>query len=159
MNVARGSVTAEGHVEFAGWRVPLGAGSPLRAHAGREVIVGIRPHDLALASPGAAPGLPRVRATVEVVERLGTETHVIFPVHASRAGDEGVLLAADSRALFTAVVDPRATVAAGSSVELVLDPDRLHAFDPVTERALDSAGIASPDGAPVSPPPAPLPTT
>ncbi|HYZ28009.1 MAG TPA: ABC transporter ATP-binding protein [Thermoleophilaceae bacterium] len=147
MNFARGSVTADGHVEFAGWRVPAGAGSAPAAHAGREVIVGIRPHDLALAVPGADADLPRVRATVEVVERLGTETHVIFPVQASRTGDEGVLLAADSRALFTAVVDPRATVAAGETVELVLDPGRLHVFDPDTELTLGPAGAPNPQRA------------
>ena len=161
MNFARGSVTADGHVEFAGWRVPAHTGSALAAHAGREVILGIRPHDLALATPGADAGLPRVRATVEVVERLGTETHVIFPVQASRAGDEGVLLAADSRAMFTAVVDPRASVAAGETVELVLDPGRLHAFDPETEHALSPDGSPSPNGADRQPSAAtaPLPAT
>jgi multiple sugar transport system ATP-binding protein len=147
MNFARGRVTADRHVEFAGWRVPVRAGSAVAAQAGREVIVGIRPHDLALATPAADPGLPRVRATVEIVERLGTETHVVFPVEASRAGDDGVLLAADSRALFTAVVDPRETVAAGETVDLVLDADRLHTFDPDTELALTAAGTQDPNDA------------
>jgi ABC-type sugar transport system ATPase subunit len=77
-----------------------------------------------------------VRAEVEVVERLGTETHLIFAVNAARDGDEGVLLAADDRAMFTAVVDPRAAVAPGDAVELALDPACLHAFDPDTELAL-----------------------
>jgi multiple sugar transport system ATP-binding protein len=102
----------------------------------------VRPHDLALAGPGSAPGLPRVRAHVEVVERLGTETHLIFAVNAARDGDEGVLLAADDRAMFTAVVDPRAAVAPGDAVELALDPACLHAFDPDTELALVAPGEA-----------------
>jgi multiple sugar transport system ATP-binding protein len=161
MNFARGTVRG-GQVEFAGWSVPVTPGTALADAEGREVVVGIRPHDFELATPGADPRLPRVRACAEVVERLGTETHVIFPVQASRSGDEGVLLAEDSRALFTAVVDPRAAVSAGETVELLLDPTRLHAFDPETEHALPTAGNPSANGAvrPASPAPAaPIPTS
>jgi multiple sugar transport system ATP-binding protein len=157
MNFAAGEVDG-GHVTFAGWRVPVAAGSPLTAAAGRRVTVGVRPHDLALAGPGTDPRLARVRADVEVVERLGTETHLIFAVNASRDGDEGVLLAADDRAMFTAVVDPRAAVAPGESVELAFDPASLHGFDPETELALpapDAAAVTPAAPAPQTSPPVP----
>jgi multiple sugar transport system ATP-binding protein len=146
MNFAPGTV-ADGHVTFAGWRVPVAEGSALAAAEGRRVVVGIRPHDLALVGPGTDEQLARVPATVEVVERLGTETHLIFAVNAAREGDEGVLLAADDRAMFTAVVDPRTPVAAGDTVQLALDPAALHAFDPDSEQALGAPAAVTP-GAP-----------
>jgi hypothetical protein len=90
------------------------------------------------------PGYPAARARGGGgLERLGTETHLIFAVNAPRDGDEGVLLAADGRAMFTAVVDPRAAVAPGDAVELALDTACLHAFDPETELALSTPGEAS----------------
>jgi multiple sugar transport system ATP-binding protein len=147
MNFAEGTV-ADGEVTFAGWRVPVAPGSALAAAPGRRVTVGVRPHDLALAGPGTDPRLPRVRAQVEVVERLGTETHLIFAVNASRDDDEGVLLAADDRAMFTAVVDPRAVVAPGDEVELALDPAALHGFDLETELALAPPAVAPAASAP-----------
>jgi multiple sugar transport system ATP-binding protein len=139
MNFAAGVVDGA-HVAFAGWRVPVAPGTALAIAGGRRLTVGVRPHDLALAGPGSDPGLPRVRAEVEVVERLGTETHLIFAVNAPRDTDEGVLLAADDRAMFTAVVDPRAAVAPGDAVELAIDPACLYAFDADTELALGAPG-------------------
>ena len=49
------------------------AGSPLRG----RIVLGIRPHDLKLGGPGI-PG------RVQVVERLGTETHVVAGIDAPR---------------------------------------------------------------------------
>jgi multiple sugar transport system ATP-binding protein len=87
--------------------------------------------------------------TAEVVEDLGTEQQVVFPVNASRVSaeavraamevaddDEGTLLADDRRALFTATVDFRRTLRVGGSIELAVDPGHLHFFDPATGTAL-----------------------
>jgi multiple sugar transport system ATP-binding protein len=138
MNFATGRVSG-GHVEFAGWRVPVAAGSPMAGAEGRELVIGVRPHDLALATGGLPAGHVRVPARADVVERLGTATYVIFPVHAARDSGEGVLLAEDDRAHFTAVVDPRAPVAPGEDIELALDPASLYAFEPESGMALSSA--------------------
>jgi len=105
-------------------------------------ILGIRPHDLTL-----GPGIP---AVVQVVERLGTETHVVAGIDAPRlrssaladavdaaaAGDD-VLLAEDDRASLTVVLDARAPIAVGDRIELTVDPDRLHHFDAETGEALE----------------------
>jgi len=48
--------------------------------------------------------------------------------------DEGTLLP-EERVLFTARVDPRTRIRAGSSAVLAVDPRRLHFFDPATGRA------------------------
>jgi multiple sugar transport system ATP-binding protein len=111
------------------------------------VIAGIRPTDLK-AEPGDAAG-GRLRAELEVVERLGSESHVIFAVDAPRVGGEAAaladeatedrearLLADDERARFTAVIPGRARLAPGDVVELGIPADALHLFDPATGDAL-----------------------
>jgi multiple sugar transport system ATP-binding protein len=147
MNLVEATV-ADGEVRFAGVRLPLPEASPLRA-AGR-IVLGIRPHDLTVAGPSTPDAQPRLHARVDVVERLGTETHLVFSVDAPRvdadalrdamdasASSDTVLLADDDRAQFTAVIDAHQLVAAGETIELVVDPERLHAFDPATGAAVD----------------------
>jgi len=137
MNLVPGEV-AGGRLRFAGLDIPLS-----RPLVDRAVIAGVRPTDVALAGPDAARGLPRLAATLEVVERLGAESHVIFEVDAPRlsgeaalAADEAIaegdatLLAGARRARFTARIDGRRRLAAGERVELTVDPDAVHLFDP-----------------------------
>jgi multiple sugar transport system ATP-binding protein len=137
-----------GRVSFGGFTVPLPERSPL---AGRTspVILGVRPTDFEHGE--AANGeLPRLRVKPDVVEDLGSETHVIFTVDAPRVsaeavraateaqGDDEVTLFAVDRAVFTAVLDARRPVVANAELELALDPARFHFFDPVTGLALDA---------------------
>ena len=113
------------------------------------MIAGVRPTDLKPAEEGGDPSAPRLRAQLEVVERLGAESHVIFPVDAEKpageiaaAADEATeegdatLLAADNRARFTSVVGGRRRYSAGDVVELTVAPDSIHLFDPDTGVAL-----------------------
>ena len=75
---------------------------------------------------------------VAVVEELGSDAHVFFPVaapldHAGRAGDEGedgAPLVASEVALLNARVDPRTAARVGGTLRLVVDPARFHFFDP-----------------------------
>jgi multiple sugar transport system ATP-binding protein len=140
------AIVEDGSVRFAGHTLAL----PNASAAGteRRVILGIRPHDFQLAK--AAPtDLPRLTVQTEVVEDLGTEQHVIFPIDAPRVSaeavraaievgseDEGVLLADDQRALFTASIDAHEPIAVGARVELAVDHRQLHFFDPQTGEAL-----------------------
>ncbi len=84
-----------------------------------------------------------------MVERLGSESHVIFPVDAQRprgeaaaAADEATedgdatLLADDDRARFTAVVPGRTRLSAGDVLELAIAPDEVQLFDPESGAAL-----------------------
>jgi multiple sugar transport system ATP-binding protein len=81
----------------------------------------------------------------DVVEDLGSELHVIFPLDAPRvvaeavqaavedlADDEGALFADDQRSLFTARVDGDVLIRPGAAVELAVDTRRMHFFDPIT---------------------------
>jgi multiple sugar transport system ATP-binding protein len=144
MNLVEATV-ADGEARFGTCRVPLAPGSRLHG----RIVLGVRPHDLKL---GGSSGIPGV---VQVVERLGTETHVVAGVDAPRlraralteaidgAPDDGVLLAEDDRASFTIVTEARAEVAVGDTIELTVDPARLHGFDIETGAALGAAAAAS----------------
>jgi len=99
-----------------------------------RVILGIRPEGFDDAS--LAPGSPSIPARVEVVEELGSDTHVFFQVDAppmtaevlESASEDGLL--PTDRALFTARIDARSAAAVGSTIELAVDPRRFHYFDP-----------------------------
>ena len=145
MNLVEAEIDDD-EVGFGGHRLALPAASPLRGRRGR-VILGIRPTDFEAAGPTTDPALPRMRAKVDVVEKLGSESHLIFAVDAPRISaeavraaqettDDGVLLADDERAQFTARVDGRFAVRAGDEVTLAVDASALHAFDPESGLAL-----------------------
>ncbi|HSP72306.1 MAG TPA: hypothetical protein VLN26_08055, partial [Gaiellaceae bacterium] len=135
-----------GHVSFGGFTIPLP--EPLTGRNG-PVILGIRPTDFEH-DAAADPSLPRLRVRADVVEDLGAEMHVIFPIDAPRVSaeavraaadasgeDEMTLLADDQRAVFTAVLDARHPIRPGTDVALALDPTCLYFFESVTGLALD----------------------
>jgi multiple sugar transport system ATP-binding protein len=143
MNLVPGVVSG-GRLRFAGIEVGLA-----RDVGDRSVIAGVRPTDFGLAGPQADPSLPRMEVALEVVERLGAESHVIFEVDAPRlagevavAADEAAedgdatLLADDRRARFTAQVDGKRRLSPGETVELVVDAGAVHLFDPESGEAL-----------------------
>ena len=140
----------DGRLRFAGVEVPMDGSARVRDG---EVVAGIRPSDLLPGWTEAGTGLPRLRATLEVVERLGSESLVIFPVEARRleaeaaaAADEATedadatLLAEDPRARFTARIEGRRRFAPGETVEFAVPPETLHVFDPATGAALRRPG-------------------
>jgi multiple sugar transport system ATP-binding protein len=128
-------------VEFDGYRFPLDRLHRPPATRDARVILGIRPEDFAL----AANGLPRIAADVSVVEELGSDTHVIFPVDAPRLrgaelgvdrdSDDDQLLAG-TRTEFNARIDAHVHVRPGERLELSVDPSRFHFFDVDTGVAL-----------------------
>jgi multiple sugar transport system ATP-binding protein len=151
MNLVEAAV-ADGRARFGEHQLPL---PNARALGERRIILGIRPTDFEHAAI-ADPSLPRLRVTVDVVEELGAETHVIFPIDAPRvvaeavraaadaaADDEGALFADDQRSLFTARVTSDVAIRSGSAVELAVDTRRMHFFDPVTGAAV-GVGAAAP---------------
>jgi multiple sugar transport system ATP-binding protein len=138
-----GAEASGGRLRFAGLDLPC----PVSVEG--PVIAGVRPADLLLAGPDADPGVPRLRAELEVVERLGTEAHAIFAVDAARlsgeaaaAADEATedgdatLLAGDRRTRFTARIEGRRRLEPGQIVEFAVDPATVHLFDPDGGRAL-----------------------
>jgi len=116
---------------------------PAPAPPQQRLILGIRPEGFE--DTRFAPGLPTIDARVEVVEDLGSDTHVFFHVDAppmtaevlESATEEGLLPA--DRALFTARVDARTAVSVGGTATLAVDPARFHYFDPDSGARLEPA--------------------
>jgi multiple sugar transport system ATP-binding protein len=117
MNVLRGEIregSGQGtFIACLGQRIPLPAWHG-RPDTPRVVSVGIRPADVVSRERAPAGGV-EVRGVVEAVERMGTEDFVSV-----NCNDERV------KARFP----PRAPVAEGETVHLVIDPTRVHVFDP-----------------------------
>jgi multiple sugar transport system ATP-binding protein len=130
----------------------------LAGYASRTVVVGIRPEDIEDAElESDTPSDRRFRTTVDLREALGSEVLVHFTVAAPpvltedtkelardlgvHEGGEGARPAASS---FVARLDPRTRAQERESIELVVDTERLHFFDPETGLGIDSGG--GPDG-------------
>ena len=89
---------------------------------GREVTIGIRPHDLGLAKNGAATV---AELKVELVEALGSEA---FAHGWLRASGPSVVARLDA--------DDARSVRSGSAIPLAIAPARVHLFDPKSGVAL-----------------------
>ena len=142
MNLVDATVDG-GTVSFAGFRVPL---DPRRSVGDGDVVLGIRPQDFEDGRV-ADPALPRIDVEPAVVEDLGYETLVVFPVEAPpveadavrAASDEreaAVLLVAEQRALFTAQVAEGSEARVGKPLTLAVDPSRFHFFGAGTGETL-----------------------
>ncbi|HEX7625778.1 MAG TPA: sn-glycerol-3-phosphate ABC transporter ATP-binding protein UgpC [Gaiellaceae bacterium] len=88
MNFVEADIDA-GEVRFAGLRLPLAGVQRFDGVKRGRVILGIRPQDFADAAQ-ADPALPTIEIEPAVVEELGSATHVIFPIEASRVELEAV---------------------------------------------------------------------
>jgi len=140
--------------EFGGFRLRVGeegqkARPELERFDGKEVILGIRPEDMEDAS--LVQGVPedrRISSTVDLREALGSEVLVHFGVNAP------IVLTEDTRELavdvgaealddleerakaahseFVAQLSPRTRLRERDPLEVVVDTNRLHFFDPET---------------------------
>jgi len=140
-------------VEFG--PVKLAVGGPLveqrpglRAYEGTRIILGIRPENIEDAA--ILPDVPADRRlSVEIVlrEALGSEVLVHFPIDAppvltedtrELARDTGAAIeelegrAESGASVFVARLDPRTQAAERERLELFIDTERLHFFDPQT---------------------------
>jgi multiple sugar transport system ATP-binding protein len=106
-----------------GFSVDLDGAVPpaLFAASRREVVVGIRPENVAVAPREPRGAAATIRGSVELVEPLGHQL---------------VLHASVGEARFVTAVDPHASIAAGDSLELNLELERLHFFDAQTEERI-----------------------
>ena len=142
MNLAHAEIDGD-HVEFAGFRIPLDRGRRPAAAAAGRLVVGLRPEAFQDAAVADA-SWPQVDVTPAVLEVLGSDVHLIFPVDGAPVLVDDVLQASDDEdaallgdgALFNARVDERSTAAAGVPMRLAVDPARLHFFDAATGASL-----------------------
>jgi multiple sugar transport system ATP-binding protein len=142
MNLVEAELDGEA-VLFGGQRIPLPPGRR-PARAGR-VVLGVRPESFADGA-SADSSLPRLEVDVAVVEDLGSDAHVIFPVDGPRVETEEVrpapedeALLGDDRAVFTARVEATTSARPGRRTRLAVDPAGFYFFDPESGEALQPA--------------------
>jgi multiple sugar transport system ATP-binding protein len=128
----------------------------LKDYAGEELICGIRPQDFEDAAlKSDAPDDQRIKAKIDLVEAIGTETLVHFEVAApivltedmrelaeDVGGEEAERLeqrAKEGHNEFVAQLDPKTKISKGDTVELFVDTTRLHFFDEKTSQGVYKA--------------------
>jgi multiple sugar transport system ATP-binding protein len=117
----------------------------------RPVILGIRPEDLHQARDGEQTGsYAKLQAVIDRVEALGASLLVHFAVDAPPAKTAGIAAATGEHGLdevplighegawFAAAFEPRSGARTGAQVEIRIDTQRLHFFDPETEESVRS---------------------
>jgi sn-glycerol 3-phosphate transport system ATP-binding protein len=120
MNMLPARLSTDGsQVELDGARFPVNAPA---GHAGRDVMLGVRPEHVVLA-PGKAEA---VGLAVDFVEALGADTLV----H-GRLGRSGAAL--------TVRLPGSARVSTGDTLSLLVPPEHLHLFDGASGARLSSA--------------------
>jgi multiple sugar transport system ATP-binding protein len=126
----------------------------LHEAAGRPIVVGIRPE--VLADPGVGDGSTwrnpaPLRGTIELREALGSEVvlHLQVDAEAAIAPDARISAALDEEAgqvleqraradgaTVVAKIDARSRARTGDAIELMVDTERLHFFDPESGLAI-----------------------
>jgi multiple sugar transport system ATP-binding protein len=135
MNLLPGRIEAAGDelVAAAGAlsvRIPAQYRAAYSRHAGKPVILGLRPEDLHETEQRAGAAACPIQTRIETVEALGPETVLTLSV---TGGQE---LAARLSAARTYVM--------GSDLTLHYDAAKLHLFDPSTTKRIERLSAASP---------------
>ncbi|OLT03172.1 ABC transporter ATP-binding protein [Pseudonocardia sp. CNS-004] len=117
----------------------------LHAYAGRSLVLGIRPEDMDDATIAGGPDGSTIDSVVDLVESMGADVMVHFPVAAQQARTEdrerldresGHVRAAADGALFVGRFSPRPRIFVGQSVTVRVDTEALHFFDRDTGRSI-----------------------
>jgi multiple sugar transport system ATP-binding protein len=146
-------------VEFGDHRLPvndelLTSRPALRRFSGKPLILGIRPEDLEDASLAEGDtGGRRLPAVIDIREDMGSEVFVHFgaggrPVRgadvAAAVGKEAIEAtqeqAKEKGSLFVARLDRHTSAREGEKIELAVDTERLHFFDPETGEGIYEDG-------------------
>ena len=135
MNFIRGRF-GDGEVEFGDHRIalPEGLRRRLRRDAG-DVLIGLRPEEFEDARVQADGGRTIVPAEVEITEQLGPETFAYFRVEGIdviEIGDRPVELAG----ALSARLDPRTSASPGQRLNLAINVEGIHLFDPASGESL-----------------------
>ena len=119
MNFLTGRIRCEGgtnliDLESGSVELPASLGSPPPGYRDKSVVVGLRPHDLAM-EPPSGRGNNRLSGHVTLVEPLGSHTDVHVKL---RSGETCIVC-----------VSPQSRVNVGDEIVLSVHADRLHLFD------------------------------
>jgi multiple sugar transport system ATP-binding protein len=126
MNFFRGRIDAhDGRLQFSDGdtvvALPPAWQSAAVPYAGRPVVFGVRPEDIGSRQTEGARSLPTVKATVEVVEPMGSETNLHLRT---------------KQTAFIARIEAHRRVSVGTSLELPIMVDKAHLFDATTDKLI-----------------------
>jgi multiple sugar transport system ATP-binding protein len=120
----------------------------LRSFAGKDIALGIRSEDMEDATISAVPAERRMKGKVTLTELLGSEVivHFTFPgqkvetedtkLIEKEAGGSELHLLGDEGVTWVASFAPRSRVRIGDEIEIAVDIERAHYFDPETSDAV-----------------------
>jgi multiple sugar transport system ATP-binding protein len=110
-------------VDLSGLRLPLppDMAKKVEAYANKEVVFGIRPEDILPSPDTNGKRLASLRATIEVLEPLGSEI---------------ILELSTKGYTFTARMDPQLRAKMHDEIQVYFDMSRSHLFDRQTEQAI-----------------------
>jgi multiple sugar transport system ATP-binding protein len=128
----------------------LAARPSLAKYADRRVILGVRPEDMEDAALAGGPVEGRgLAASVDIREDMGSELFVHFGIGARPVAGEDVTAALGEDAIeatsdvarreggvFVARVGRGSTAEEGGRIDILVDPTRIHFFDPETSAAI-----------------------
>ncbi len=120
----------------------------LRKYSGRRIALGVRSEDMEDASLTSVPQERRIRAEVTLTEALGSQiiVHFTFPgdrvitedtkLLEAESGGEELHLGDQGQVSWVASFAPRSRVKMGDQIEIAVDIERAHYFDPDTSDAI-----------------------
>ncbi len=121
----------------------------LKSFAGRAVALGVRSEDMEDAALADVPAERRIKGKVILTEALGSEivVHFNFPgepvvtddtklLAKEAGGGEEIHIPGESGVKWVASFAPRSRVHMGDNVEIAVDVERVHYFDPDTSAAI-----------------------
>jgi multiple sugar transport system ATP-binding protein len=101
--------------------VPEKDKAALAAFRDKPVLLGLRSEDIGSAAAEQLPDAPRIRAVVEVIEPMGSESYIYFRL---------------AENIFISRVDAHRKFKVGETAEPAVFIDKAHFFDPVTEKRI-----------------------
>jgi multiple sugar transport system ATP-binding protein len=118
INLVPATVLRDGEqpvISFLSCRIPVNGdlGSVLTRMDGDAVTIGLRPEEIQ-PCPAGANGMPAVQGLVELIEPLGSETHVSV-----RVGEE----------ILICRFPPRSGLETGAAINVQFDPQQMKVFD------------------------------
>jgi multiple sugar transport system ATP-binding protein len=136
-----------GHVSLSVPPALLEAKPGLRRYVGKKIVVGVRSEDMEDAALRNVPDDQRLQGTITLTEALGSEIVVHFTFDAQRVETEDTKLIAKETGeaelhtlgdgvKWVASFAPRSRVHTGDTVEIAVDVERVHLFDPETSEAV-----------------------
>ena len=124
------------------------ANPSLAAFIGKDIVVGIRPEDIedSEMATEAKPAASRITTETTLIEALGSEIIVHFPLDAEPfaimdaefEGEDAVEQTRDSsgRTIYVGRFSPRSRARMGQPLTVDVDTTRMHFFDPATGNAI-----------------------